>query len=346
MPVSKGRPQKTGEIGITEALASLRGKHPGVLYVFAPGDEYFVPQAKEAARSQVPTTMLPFDYADFEGREDNIDAFFEFLSTPSFGDHRKVLVIDGVEDKCSKRLGPLLPLMLKSGAITVLFADPGKLPADVVAAADVVTNYKISATSTRSWIRKRFDGRQVEDRAVHELIERTGGSFFLMRNEIDRLLAWTDGPIAVADVRAVVPRSHTAAASDLVEAISLRKYDRAVFAFRDLVASGAPDTTILFDIEQGFLRLANARLISQASVRPKADLRAWCLRAQHQYLDDYTLDALLAVAGHMKLREIESMLARLETIEFETKKGLTNAVVALKQLLSEITLTKTQSVTP
>jgi len=83
----------------------------------------------------------------------------------------------------------------------------------------------------------------------------------------------------------------------------------------------------------------NAKLVSKSN-RPKADLRAWCLRTQHQYLDDYTLRALLTAASHIKLRELEAMLERLEEIEYETKKGLiSSALVALERLLSAVALT-------
>ena len=161
-----------------------------------------------------------------------------------------------------------------------------------------------------------------------------------MRSEIDKLLAYTAATVTVADVREVVPRCHTAAAAGLVEAISLRKYDRATVALYDLSASGAPDTTILYDVELGFVRLLTAKLVSKSN-RPKADLRGWCLRTQHQYLDDYTLSALLTAANHIKLSELEAMLERLEEIEYQTKKGLTSsALVALEQFLSAVVLTK------
>jgi DNA polymerase III delta subunit len=329
------------EISVTEALTSLRSRKPASLYVFAPGDDYFIPQAREAARSQVAEAFRPFDYAEYEGREDNFDGIREFLGSESFGSGHRVLVIDNLEDKVAKRLGTLAALLLSAAVITVLFADPVKVPDELLKKARVVTNYSVPPVAVRSWIRKRLEGRQIEDQAVHELMERTASSFFLMRSEIDKLLAFTDTAITVADVREVVPRSHVAAAADLVEAVSLRKFDRAARALEDLAASGASDTTVLYDVELGFMRLLNAKLVSRSN-RPKGDLRSWCLRAQHQYLDDYTLTALLSAAGSVKLREIEGLLERLEEIEYDTKKGLTSsALVALEQLLSATAL-KTQ----
>jgi DNA polymerase III delta subunit len=329
------------EISVTEALTSLRSRKPASLYVFAPGDDYFIPQAREAARSQVAEAFRAFDYAEYEGREDNLDGIREFLGSESFGSGHKVLVIDNLEDKMAKRLGTLAALLPSAAAITVLFADPAKVPDELLKKARVVTNYSVPPAAVRSWIRKRLEGRQIEDQAVHELMERTANSFFLMRSEIDKLLAFTDAAITVADVREVVPRSHAAAAADLVEAVSLRKFDRAARALEDLAASGASDTTVLYDVELGFMRLLNAKLVSRSN-RPKGDLRSWCLRAQHQYLDDYTLTALLSAAGSVKLREIEGLLERLEEIEYDTKKGLTSsALVALEQLLSATAL-KTQ----
>ncbi|HWQ21859.1 MAG TPA: hypothetical protein VN478_03940 [Clostridia bacterium] len=340
MTAVRGHASDSSDISVTEGLTSLRSKKPAPLYVFAPGDEYFVPQAKEAARSLVGEAFRAFDYAEFDGTDDNLDGIREFLGSESFGSGRKVLVINGLEDKGARRLATIAPLFLSGNTTSVMFADPAKVPLDLLKKALVVTNYAVPPTAVRSWIRKRFEGRAVEDQAVHELMERTASSFFLMRSEIDRLLAYTNGPIAVADVRAVVPRCHTAAAADLVEAISLRKYDRAAMALHDLSDSGAPDTTVLYDVELGFMRLLNAKLVSKSN-RPKADLRSWCLRAQHQYLDDYTLNALLAAASHIRLFELEAMLERLEGIEYETKKGLTSsALAALEQLLSAVVLTK------
>jgi DNA polymerase III delta subunit len=340
MTAAKGYASGSSDVSVTEGLTSLRGKKPASLYVFAPGDDYFIPQAKEAARSLVAQVFRAFDYAEFDGSDDNVDGIREFLGSESFGAGRKVLVINGLEDKAAKRLGAMIPLFMAGGTTTVIFADPAKVPGELLKKAYVVTSYAVPPTAVRSWIKKRFEGRAIEDQAVHELMERTSSSFFLMRSEIDRLLAYTDTVVTVADVREVVPRCHVAAAADLVEAISLRRYDRAVTAFYDLSASGAADTIILYDVEVGFVRLLNAKLVSKSN-RPKADLRAWCLRAQHQYLDDYTLTALLTTANHMKLRELEAMLERLEEIEYETKKGLTSsALVALERLLSAAALTK------
>ncbi len=322
------------EFSISEALTSLRGRKPASLYVFAPGDEYFIPQVKEAARSQIAEAFQPFDYAEYEGREEDLSTIREFLGGESFGSGRKVLVIDNVEEKTSRHLVDLAKLLLSPAVTTVLFADPAKIPEELLKRAAVITNYSVSASDVRIWIKKRLGGRSIEDQAVHELMGRTASSFFLMRNEIDKLLAFTDTTITVADVREVVPRSHVAAAADLVEAVSLRKFDRATRAFRDLAASGVSDTTVLYDVELGLMRLLNAKLVSRSN-RPKADLRSWCLRNQHQYLDDYTLGALLTAAGSVRMREMEEILERLEDIEYDTKKGLTSsALAALEQLLS------------
>lgn len=339
MAATKGYAPDSNETSVTEGLASLRSRNPASIYVFAPGDEYFIPQAKEAARSLVADAFRPFDCAEFEGSDDNVDGIREFLGSESFGSGRKVLVINGLEEKGARRLGMIAPLFLSGGTTTVIFADPARVPSELLRKARVVTNYAVPTTAVRAWIRKRFEGRAIEDQAIHELMERTSSSFFLMRSEIDRLLAYTDAAVSVADVREVVPRCHVAAAADLVEAVSLRKYDRAATALYDLSASGAADTIVLYDVELGFVRLLNAKLVSKSN-RPKADLRAWCLRAQHQYLDDYTLGALLTAAGHIRLRDLEVMLERLEEIEYETKKGLTSSALgALERLLSEEALT-------
>jgi len=322
-----------------EALASIRSKRPASLYVFAPGDEYFIPQVKDAARSLVAETFRAFDYAEFDGSEESIDGIREFLGSASFGSERKVLIVNAVEEKTAKHLSDIAPLFLSGNAVSILFSDPTKIASELLTKAYVISSYAVSSAAVRAWIRKRLEGRTIDDQAAYELIQRTGGNFFLMRNEIDRLLAYTGSAITVADVREVVPRCHVAAAAALVEAVSLRKYDRVAVALSDLSESGAPDTTILYDVEVGLIRLLNAKLVS-GSNRPKADLRAWCLRSQHQYLDDYTLTALLKAAEHIRLHELELMLERLEDIEYRTKKGLTsNALAALELLLSETVLT-------
>jgi len=43
MAAAKGYASGSNEISVTEGLTSLRGKKPASLYVFAPGDDYFVP---------------------------------------------------------------------------------------------------------------------------------------------------------------------------------------------------------------------------------------------------------------------------------------------------------------
>lgn len=326
------------DVSVTEALKSLRSRNPSSLYVFAPGDDYFVPQAKEAAKSQVPDAYRVFDYAEFEGGEDSFDGIREFLGGQSFGSGRKALVVTNLTDRTAERFASLSALILAPDITCLLFVDPAKVPEELLSKALVVTNYSVSPAAVQSWIRKRLDGRAMEDRAVHELMERTANSFFLMRSEIDKLLAYTDSTITVADIREVVPRCHTAAAAILVEAVSLKRFDRAMLALQDLKSSGAKDTDILFDVEQGLLRLLNAKLVSRSN-RPRADLRAWCLRTQHRYLDDRTLSALLSAAGSVKLRDIEALLEQLEDIEYGIKKGLaSNALVALEQLLSKAIL--------
>jgi len=339
MGAARGAVPEGKELSVTEALASIRSRRPASLYVFAPGDDYFVPQVKDAARSLVAETFRAFDYGEFEGSEESIDGIREFLGSESFGSERKVLIVDNIEDKVVRRLASIAPLFFSGSATSILFADPAKISSELLTKAYIITNYAVSPAAVRTWIRKRLEGRAMDDQAAYELIQRTAGSFFLMRNEIDRLLAYTGSAITVTDVREVVPRCHVAAAAALVEAVSLRKHDHVATALSDLSASGATDTTILYDVELGFIRLLNAKLVSRSN-RPKADLRAWCLRSQHQYLDDYTLTALLKAAEHIRLRELELMLERLEDIEYKTKKGLiSNALAALELLLSEAVLT-------
>jgi len=339
MGSARGAAPEGKELTVMEALASIRSRKPASLYVFAPGDDYFVPQVKEAARSLVAEAFRAFDYAEFEGGDGSIEGIREFLGSESFGSERRVLIVDRIEDRVAKRLVTVAALFFSNSVTSVLFADPAKIGSELLAGACVVTNYAVPPAAVRGWIRKRLEGRAMDDQAVYELIQRTAGSFFLMRNEIDRLLAYTDSGITVADVREVVPRCHVAAAAALVEAVSLGKYDRVATALSDLSASGAADTTILYDVELGFIRLLNAKLVSK-STRPKADLRAWCLRSQHQYLDEYTLTALLKAAEHIRLRELERILEYLEDIEYATKKGLTSsALAALELLLSETALT-------
>ena len=132
MAVARGYASDSNDVSVTEGLTSLRGKKPASLYVFAPGDEYFVPQAKDAARSLVAEAFRPFDYAEFEGSDDNVDGIREFLGSESFGAGRKVLVINGLEDKGIKRLGTMVPLFLSGSTTTVIFADPAKVPSDLL----------------------------------------------------------------------------------------------------------------------------------------------------------------------------------------------------------------------
>jgi DNA polymerase III delta subunit len=326
------------EISVTQGLTSLRGKSPAAVYVFAPGDDYFKPQARDAARSLVPENMRAFDYAEYDGVEESVDDIVEFLGSPSFGQSRKVLVLDGLDEKTAKRLSAHASLFL-SGPLTVIFSDPARVPDGLLDNACVIANYVVPPADVRSWVRKRVGKRLIEDQAVHELLERTAGNFYLMRSEIDKLLAYTDQQITIRDVREVVAKTHTVAAADLVEAISLGRIDRASAALADLAAAGVSDTTVLYDVEMGFMRLLNAKLVSRSN-RPKADLKAWCQRTQHQYLDDRSVAAVLAAAARVKLRDIELLLDRLEDIEYRTKKGLiSNALTALEQLLSEVALT-------
>jgi DNA polymerase III delta subunit len=156
MAAAKGYASGFNDVSVTEGLTSLRGKKPASLYVFAPGDDYFIPQAKEAARSLVAQVFRAFDYAEFEGSDDNVDGIREFLGSESFGSGRKVLVINGLEDKGAKRLGTMVPLFLSGGTTTVIFADPAKVPAELLKKAYVVTSYAVPPTAVRSWIKKRI----------------------------------------------------------------------------------------------------------------------------------------------------------------------------------------------
>ena len=127
MTAAKGYASGSKEVSVTDGLTSLRGKKPASLYVFAPGDDYFVPQAKEAARSLVAEAFRAFDYAEFDGSDDNVDGIREFLGSESFWSGRNVLVVNGLEDKGAKRLITMAPLFLSDNTTTVIFADPAKV---------------------------------------------------------------------------------------------------------------------------------------------------------------------------------------------------------------------------
>lgn len=182
------------------------------------------------------------------------------------------------------------------------------------------------------WITQRVKGKgaEIEARAAAALSAYGGEDLRLLDQEIEKLLAYTNGaPITEADVRRVVPTATESDIFAMVDALGQRKGHQALIRLHELVEAGEPATYLLYMITRQFRILTQVKELLNQGVPPPTV-------ASRLSLHPFVAKKAQAQARNFSLTQLEGIYSRILDTDEAIKTGRLDAELALDLLVAEL----------
>lgn len=208
------------------------------------------------------------NFQSFYGKETNLTEIISLADTmPFFAEKRLILVENsGLFKKDPEPLASYLPTMPESTVL--LFVEEqvdkrNKLYKKVKDLGYVAELSRQPESLLKTWIFQilKRENRKITKGAMELLLSSVGDDMELIKNELDKLIAYTEGRegIVPADVEAVCSVQITGKIFDMITNIAAGRQKAALDEYYDLLALKEPPMRILFLIARQFNQLLSVK---------------------------------------------------------------------------------------
>ncbi len=223
-------------------------KHGDSVFLLLGNDNYLKEKAiKDISSSLIDNASKDLDYRVFYAKDLELGDILGYITTAPFASSRRFAVIKDFEKVPSDSKDRIISYIGKPFKTTclVLEAKNESVLRELGDAVDRVTVKRCDeprGQELRSWIARFMDLRKkkISQEAVSDLIELQGGCLSSLCQELEKLAAFSGerAHVTAEDVRAVVGRSITVSAFDLIAAIDKKDVNGAMKVAGDLILAG------------------------------------------------------------------------------------------------------------
>jgi DNA polymerase-3 subunit delta len=203
--------------------------------------------------------------------------------------------------------------------------------------ADVRTFPQLNLSQLRRWIRQRLRvrGGKMSDEAVDFLVRLIGSDLWILGNEIEKLIIYSDGRmISRQDVKEVVGFAQQLNVFNLVDAIIEHHPGVAVTALRQLLKNGEQPTYILFMIAR------QLRLIIRAKSLMNQGERAISIKKALGIKSDFVWEKTVQQIQCFTIPHVIDLYNKLLETDIDIKTGRYDANLAVNMMVTELALKK------
>lgn len=278
------------------------------------------------------------NYHYFEGRNAEIRSIIDAADTlPFFADHRLILIENGgLFKKDAGELVQYLPSMPESTIL--LFVESqmdkrSKLYKAIQAKGYAVELKRQSPDYIEKWVLTilKKEKKRITRSTMDRFLERTGSDMDLIRSELDKLLAYTQGRdvIDLSDVEEVGSVQITDQIFDMINAIAAHNRGRALALYSDLLALKKPSMLILSLIARQFNQLMQVRELSDGGAARAAI-------ASQLKLSPYIAGKVQAQARSFSPQALKEAVTACVEAEAAVKTGSLSDQLAVETLLVQL----------
>jgi DNA polymerase-3 subunit delta len=191
-----------------------------------------------------------------------------------------------------------------------------------------------SERSLGRWIERRMTakGGTITSRAAQELARFVGTNLRQLDQELEKLLAYANfqRPVSVEDVHKLVSATQMSNVFDLVDAIGMRRSERAMRYLHELLDAGAPPMYLLSMIERQFRILLQVKDLQVQGATVTKMQQALGIR--HAFI----IEKGMRQARNFSMARLESIYGQLADVEQAIKTGEIGDWIALDVLVAEL----------
>jgi DNA polymerase-3 subunit delta len=181
------------------------------------------------------------------------------------------------------------------------------------------------------WVRDRVKeaGGAIEPRAANALGAFVGNDLYQMHNEIQKLVAYTDGqrPITTDDIQLLTPHARQASIFDMVDALGQRDGKTASRIYHQLLDAGEHPLALLGMITRQFRLMIQVQDLAPQLGSPKAI-------ARELKQNPYPIQKILAQSKNFTPAQLRMVYHKLLDTDLDIKTGHMEPTLALDALIA------------
>jgi DNA polymerase-3 subunit delta len=185
------------------------------------------------------------------------------------------------------------------------------------------------------WIKKEFSygGKQVEDEALHELVQRVGEDLYLIKQEIEKIITYLSGEKKVTKplIESLVPENRQVNIFNLVDAVGHKDSETTFLHLRNMLRRNEHPLIILAMVSRQYRLLYQVLFLQDK----KMTLREI---ASFLKLPPFFVERLLEQAKGYSKNGLSRIMAYLKDTDLKIKTGFCRPEDALEQLLLQLTI--------
>jgi DNA polymerase-3 subunit delta len=321
-----------------------------VFYVFD-GDDAFSLREELAAlvRKMGDPAMSELNTARLDGRSATMAEIEHHCSTLPFLADRRLVVIEGLLERLGQKnrseadrrfLADLVEYLPDLPPTTRLFfvesrSLPKRHPVLALAGKSDVGHVKTFEAPTGSsltrWVRRRVKrvGGEIEPRAADALCTFVGNDLYQLSNEIEKLVAYTDGQraISIDDIQLLTPHARQASVFDLVDALGQRDGKTASRIYHQLLDAGEHPLALLGMITRQFRLMIQVQELAPQLGSPRAI-------ARQLKQNPYPIRKILAQSKNYSRDQLRAVYHQLLDTDVDIKTGHMEPTLALDTLIA------------
>ena len=255
-----------------QLLQDLKQQNYKNVYLLCGEETYLRNQYKKRLRDALVMEGDTMNYSYYEGKDVNPRAVIDMAETLPFFADRRVLMIENsgyFKNKCDE-LADYMSVIPESTCFIFVETEIDKrsrLYKEVKKYGRIVEFGTQKEDTLIKWIlgMLKKEEKNVTKETLHNFLTKTGSDMQLIKNELDKLIAYTEGRdvITTNDVEHVCVTQTTNKIFDLVNAIAEGNQKLALDLYEDLLSLKEPPMRILFLIARQFNQLYQVKLLQK-----------------------------------------------------------------------------------
>lgn len=255
-----------------QLLQDLKQQTYQKVYLLCGEEAYLRNQYKKKLKDALVSDGDTMNYSYYEGKDINPGEVIDIAETlPFFADRRVILIENSgfFKNKCDQ----LADYMAEIPETTFfIFVETeidkrNRLYKEVKKCGRIVEFGVQKEETLRKWILGilKKEGKMITGETLQSFLEKTGSDMQLIRNELDKLAAYTTGRDVITgeDVEKVCITRTSNQIFEMINAIAEGRQKRALELYEDLLALKEPPMRILFLIARQFNQLYQVKLLSK-----------------------------------------------------------------------------------
>lgn len=305
------------------------------VYLLCGEEAYLRNQYKKKLREALLPADDTMNCTVYEGKDINVRALIDLAETMPFLAQRRVLLIENsgfFKNKCEE-LADYIANIPETAVL--IFAETeidkrGRLYKEVKKYGRIAEFTVQKEATLVKWIvgMLKKEKKNITRETLQLFLTKTGSDMQLIKNELDKLCAYTDGRevITAEDVEKVCITQTTNRIFEMINAVAEGDGQRALALYEDLLALKEPPMRILFLIARQFHQLYQLKLLAKEGL-PSSEI------ARQAGIMPFAMKKYQAQAGRFTAEELRAAVEECVAGEEAVKTGAMNDRMSVELLI-------------